>query len=86
MKAAITTQWNRIAIEDLPRPVPGPGECLVRPTYTGICGFDVERLICETCDLEALEASLAKMIRGEARGKILVRVTANGGSAADGNR
>lgn len=41
MKAAITTQWNQIAIEDLPRPVPGPGECLVRPTYTGICGSDV---------------------------------------------
>jgi len=41
MKAAVTTQWNRIELKDLPRPKPGPGECLVRPIYTGICGSDV---------------------------------------------
>jgi len=36
--------------------------------------FDIERLICDTCSLEALEASIGRMIRGEARGKILVEL------------
>ena len=57
---------------------PCPASTINRPPLDRIVQqktFDVERLICETCDLEALEASIAKMIRGEARGKILVRVT-----------
>jgi 2-desacetyl-2-hydroxyethyl bacteriochlorophyllide A dehydrogenase len=34
--------------------------------------FDVCRLISETCPLDAVEASIHRMIRGEVRGKILV--------------
>ena len=41
MKAAVTTQWNRIEIQDIPQPHAGPGECLIRPKLTGICGSDV---------------------------------------------
>lgn len=41
MKAAVTTQWNHIEIQDIPQPEPGPGECIIRPKLTGICGSDV---------------------------------------------
>ena len=32
--------WD-MTLEDLPQPVPGPGEVLVRMTKVGICGSDV---------------------------------------------
>jgi len=41
MKAAVTTQWKKIEIQNLPVPQPAAGQCLVRPLYTGICGSDV---------------------------------------------
>lgn len=41
MLAAVTTQWSHIELKQLPDPQPGPGQCLVRPKLTGICGSDV---------------------------------------------
>ena len=40
MKAAVYHGQRDIRIEDLPRPVPGDGELLVRVTGVGICGTD----------------------------------------------
>jgi threonine dehydrogenase-like Zn-dependent dehydrogenase len=41
MKAVVFHDKNRIAIEDVPRPVPGPGEAVIKVTLTTICGTDV---------------------------------------------
>ncbi|UCH36077.1 MAG: alcohol dehydrogenase catalytic domain-containing protein [Armatimonadota bacterium] len=42
MKAAVCTAQERIAIQEVPRPVPGEGEVLVRVKATGLCGSDVD--------------------------------------------
>lgn len=42
MKAAKYFGKERIEILDLPKPVPEPGEVLVKITYCGICGSDLE--------------------------------------------
>jgi threonine dehydrogenase-like Zn-dependent dehydrogenase len=41
MKAVVFHDKNRIAIEEVPRPVPGPGEAVIKVTLTTICGTDV---------------------------------------------
>jgi threonine dehydrogenase-like Zn-dependent dehydrogenase len=41
MKAVVFHARDRIAIEEVPRPVAGPGEAVVRITLTTICGTDV---------------------------------------------
>ena len=41
MKALLLSQYNQLDIADLPAPVPGPGEILVRVAACGICGSDV---------------------------------------------
>lgn len=40
MRAAVL-QGHTISTQELPDPVPGPGELLVRPLFTGICGSDL---------------------------------------------
>jgi L-iditol 2-dehydrogenase len=42
MKAAVHTGPGVIELQDVPEPVPGPGEIKVRVEYAGICGTDVE--------------------------------------------
>src|SRR6266404_609098 len=41
MKALLLSQYRHLEIADLPNPVPGPGEILVRVAACGICGSDV---------------------------------------------
>jgi alcohol dehydrogenase len=41
MKAVVFKGKDQIAIEDVPKPVPGPGEAVIRITLTTICGTDV---------------------------------------------
>jgi L-iditol 2-dehydrogenase len=41
MKAAVLAALRRIEMRELPRPEPGPGECLLRVTSVGVCGSDV---------------------------------------------
>ncbi len=41
MKAVVFKGQNRIAVEEVPRPVAGPGEAVIRITTTTICGTDV---------------------------------------------
>ena len=41
MKAAVLTQHKHIEIQNLSIPKLEPGECLIKPTYTGICGSDL---------------------------------------------
>jgi alcohol dehydrogenase len=44
MRAAVFEQKGKISIREVPRPVPGPGEALIRVTLTTICGTDVHIL------------------------------------------
>src|SRR5947209_5454656 len=41
MKALLLSEYKNLAIADLPAPVSGPGEVLVRVAACGICGSDV---------------------------------------------
>jgi threonine dehydrogenase-like Zn-dependent dehydrogenase len=41
MQAAIMTEPYQIQFKEVPRPVPGPGEVLVRVAAAGICGSDI---------------------------------------------
>ncbi len=41
MKALLLSQYNQLDVADLPAPVPGPEEILVRVAACGICGSDV---------------------------------------------
>ncbi len=41
MKAVVFKGKDRISVESVPKPVPGPGEALMRITATTICGTDV---------------------------------------------
>lgn len=41
MKALVLTQYSRLELQDIAKPVPGPGELLVRVAACGICGSDV---------------------------------------------
>ena len=41
MKAVVFRGKGQIAIEDVPKPVPGPGEAVIKITATTICGTDV---------------------------------------------
>jgi L-iditol 2-dehydrogenase len=41
MKALLLSEYKHLAVADLPTPVPGPGEVLVRVAACGICGSDV---------------------------------------------
>src|SRR5579875_3970421 len=41
MKALLLSQYKKLEISDLPRPVPAPGEVLVKVAACGICGSDV---------------------------------------------
>lgn len=41
MKAAVMEKWGSIEIRDVPMPVPGDDEVLIKVKYTGICGTDL---------------------------------------------
>jgi threonine dehydrogenase-like Zn-dependent dehydrogenase len=41
MKAVVFKEKGKLAIEELPKPVPGPGEAVIKITATTICGTDV---------------------------------------------
>src|SRR5207244_616600 len=41
MKALLLLEYKKLEIADLPTPLPGPGEILVRVAACGICGSDV---------------------------------------------
>jgi len=41
MKALVYTGTERLELQDLPEPEPGPGECVVELALCGICGSDM---------------------------------------------
>ncbi len=45
MRAAVYKGKQSFAVEDLPRPVPGPGEVLIRVKYSAVCGTDVHAFL-----------------------------------------
>ena len=40
MKAAVFTDYNTIEIKDIPKPVPGKGEVLIKVKAAGVCATD----------------------------------------------
>ncbi|MDA1188111.1 MAG: zinc-binding dehydrogenase [Chloroflexi bacterium] len=45
MKAAVYQGKHRFEVRDLPTPEPGPGQVLMKTTYSGICGTDVHGIL-----------------------------------------
>ena len=45
MKAAVYQGNQKLVIEDLPVPEPGPGEILVKISHSAICGTDVHAFL-----------------------------------------
>ncbi len=43
MKAAVLQDTQRLEVQEIPTPEPGPGQVLVRIKYSAICGSDVHR-------------------------------------------
>jgi threonine dehydrogenase-like Zn-dependent dehydrogenase len=41
MQAAVFLEKGRIQLREVPKPVPGPGQSLMKVTLTNICGTDV---------------------------------------------
>ena len=41
MKSLLLREYGHLEIAEMPQPVPGPGEVLVRVAACGICGSDV---------------------------------------------
>jgi D-arabinitol dehydrogenase (NADP+) len=44
MQAVVFTGPGQLTITDVPEPTPGPGEVLLRPVMTGVCGTDLHLL------------------------------------------
>ena len=44
MQAAVFVEKGKIELREVPKPVPGPGEALMKVTLTTICGTDVHIL------------------------------------------
>ena len=42
MRALYYPSWQNIEVQDLPSPIPGSGEALVRVSHCGICGSELE--------------------------------------------
>ncbi|MGI6110113.1 MAG: galactitol-1-phosphate 5-dehydrogenase [Eubacteriaceae bacterium] len=49
MKAGVVHAKNDIRYEEIAKPVPKPGEVLIKVKYTGICGSDVPRVNGDAC-------------------------------------
>ncbi len=45
MKALVILEPGRLALKDILKPVPGPGEILVRMSCCGVCGTDIEKVM-----------------------------------------
>ena len=45
MKAAVYKGKQRFAVEEIPTPVPGPGEVRIKVGYSAICGTDVHAFL-----------------------------------------
>lgn len=41
MKASVLTNWEKLELKDVPKPIPKKGEVLVKVLYGGVCGSDV---------------------------------------------
>lgn len=41
MKALVLEDFGRLAVHEIPRPAPGPGDVLIEIVATGICGSDI---------------------------------------------
>ena len=75
MRAAVFVSKGKIEIREVERPVPGPGEALVRVTLTTICGTDVHILKGEYPVKEGLTVGHEPVGRVEALGPGVVGFT-----------
>lgn len=41
MRACVLTDWERLEVKEVPKPVAGAGQTLIRVKYAGVCGSDI---------------------------------------------
>lgn len=86
MKAAVMRGKQRVEIEDVPTPEPGPDQVLVTVKYSGICGSDVHRFQYGMAEAGAIMGhefcgTVAGVGRNVTRWKEGDRVVGGGGAA-----
>ncbi|WP_255676892.1 alcohol dehydrogenase catalytic domain-containing protein [Pseudonocardia sp. ICBG1142] len=71
MIAAVTTDARRLVVTEVPDPVPGPGEVLVRPLVVGVCGSDLHLFDGDAGALSGAERGLPRIQGHEIAAEVL---------------
>ena len=90
MKAAVYKGNQRIEVEEIPTPEPGPGQVLVKVKYSAICGTDVHTFLYDIAPLGAVMGhefcgTVDWVGSGESRWKVGDRVIGGGGTPPPGH-
>jgi len=85
MKAAVYKGKQRLEVEDIPTPEPGPGELLVKIKYSAICGTDVHAWLYDAVPPGNVMGhefcgTVAEVGAGVSRWKVGDRVVGGGGT------
>ena len=85
MKAAVYKGNQRFEVEDIPTPVPGPGQVLIKIHYCAICGTDVHAVLYDiappgTVMGHEYSGTIARVGSGVSRWKEGDRVVGGGGT------
>ncbi|GAA1092066.1 zinc-dependent alcohol dehydrogenase [Pseudonocardia alni] len=71
MIAAVTTDARRLVVTEVPDPVPGPGEVLLRPLVVGVCGSDLHLFDGDAGALSGAERGLPRIQGHEIAAEVL---------------
>ena len=91
MKAAVYKEKQRLVVEEVPTPSPGPGQVLIRVTQCAICGSDVHRFQHGMLRPDAVMGHeycgvIAELGEGVNEKKVGDRVVGGGGTPPEGGR
>ena len=89
MKAAIYKGKQRLSVEEVPTPEPGPGQLLVKVRYSAICGTDVHAFLYDVPPPDMVmgheySGTVARLGPGVSSWRLGDRVVGSGGTAPPG--